>query len=82
MLILSRKVGQSIVISDVIEITITEVKGDQVRIGINAPREVTIRRKEVLAQVREQNIQAASTSEVSMEVLNELIQGSSESDNK
>ena len=48
MLVLSRKVGQSIVIGDGIEITVVELRGDQVRLGIHAPREVPVNRKEVL----------------------------------
>jgi carbon storage regulator len=47
-LILSRKPGQSIVIGGIIEITIAEVRGDQVRLGITAPRKVPVFRKEVL----------------------------------
>lgn len=58
MLILSRKVGQSLYIGDGIEITITELSGDKVKIGINAPKEVQILRKE-LRQTVEQNQQAA-----------------------
>ncbi|MBW3623907.1 MAG: carbon storage regulator [Armatimonadetes bacterium] len=49
MLILSRKPGQSIIIGGIIEITVAEVRGDQVRLGITAPRSVPIFRTEVLA---------------------------------
>jgi carbon storage regulator len=59
MLILSRKVGQSIIINDDIEIVVTEVRGDNVRLGIAAPKTVPVRRKEVLEQVRRQNVEAA-----------------------
>jgi carbon storage regulator CsrA len=49
-LILSRKPGQSIVIGGIIEITVAEVRGDQVRLGITAPRSVPVFRTEVLLQ--------------------------------
>ncbi len=47
MLVLGRKVGESIIIGDNIELTITEISGDRVKIGIEAPAEVTIYRKEL-----------------------------------
>src|SRR5579872_5307283 len=50
MLVLSRKVGQTIVIGDGIEITVVDMRGDQVRIGIDAPRNVPVNRKEILAR--------------------------------
>lgn len=50
MLVLARKVGQSIMIADNIEVLVIEVRGDQVRIGIDAPRGIPIFRKELLKQ--------------------------------
>ncbi|NLM27969.1 MAG: carbon storage regulator CsrA, partial [Clostridiaceae bacterium] len=47
MLVLSRKKGQSIMIGNDIEISIVEIQGEQVRLGISAPREVSVHRKEV-----------------------------------
>lgn len=55
MLVLARKVGQQIVISDDIEVTVLEVRGDQVRLGINAPRSVPVHRSELLKQAAEQD---------------------------
>ena len=58
MLALSRKKNEAIVIDNNIEITILEVKGDQVKIGINAPKEVPVYRKEVYMQIQESNKEA------------------------
>jgi carbon storage regulator len=63
MLVLARKVGQSIVINDDIEITVIEVRGDQVRLGINAPKSVPVHRKELFEQIRAENLKAAAEAE-------------------
>ncbi len=55
MLILSRKPTQKILISDDIEITIVEVKGEQVKIGINAPSSVKVFREEVYREIQQEN---------------------------
>ncbi len=62
MLALSRKKNEAIIINNNIEITVLEVKGDQVKIGIAAPKEVPIYRKEVYVQIQEANKAAADTS--------------------
>ncbi len=59
MLVLTRKLNQSIVIGDDIEIVVLEVRGEQVRIGIKAPKNVAVHRKEVYEQIREENISAS-----------------------
>ena len=64
MLVLARKVGQSIVISDNIELLVIEVRGDQVRLGIEAPRSIPVHRKELLEQIRAQNVEAAAGADV------------------
>ncbi len=61
MLVLTRKPDQSIMVGSEIEITILEVRGEQVRVGIRAPREVSIYRKEVFEQIREANVRANET---------------------
>lgn len=58
MLALSRKQGESIVVGNDIEITILEFKGDQVKIGINAPKSVPVYRKELYVQITDANKEA------------------------
>jgi len=60
MLALSRKKNEAIVINNNVEVTILEVKGDQVKLGITAPREVPIYRKEVYVQIQEANREAVN----------------------
>ena len=62
MLVLTRKPDQSIIIGSDIEITVLEVRGEQVRLGIRAPRTVTVHRKEVFEQIRQENIEAKNSS--------------------
>ena len=71
MLALSRKLNESIIIGNEIEITVLEVKGDQVKIGINAPKSVPIYRKEIYLQIKESN-QEAVKSATSDEALKKL----------
>ncbi len=61
MLALSRKKNEALVIDNKIEVTILEIKGDQVKIGIAAPKEVPIYRKEVYLQIQEANKLALET---------------------
>ena len=61
MLALSRKKNEALVIDNKIEVTILEIKGDQVKVGISAPREVPIYRKEVYLQIQEANKQSLET---------------------
>ena len=58
MLALSRKRDESLVIDNNIEVTILDIRGDQVKIGISAPKEIPIYRKEVYLQIQEANKQA------------------------
>ncbi len=58
MLALSRRTGESIVVDNDVEITILEIKGDQVKLGIKAPKSVPIYRKEIFAQIQEENMNA------------------------
>jgi len=69
MLVLTRKRNQSIVVNDNIELTIIDIQGDQVRVGINAPKDVKVFRKEVYIEMTEENQRASN---VQMDALNML----------
>ena len=58
MLALTRKKGESLVLNNNIEITVLEIRGDQIKIGIQAPKEVPIYRKEVYVQIQKENEEA------------------------
>lgn len=60
MLVLSRKKGESIVINENISISVIDVQGDQVKLGINAPREVPIYRQEIYEEIMAENVRAAA----------------------
>lgn len=81
MLILSRKRGQSIIINNNIEIIVTGIEGDQVKIGIVAPLEMNIIRKEVLDDVRSINQKSIST-EGDMQFLKEWVKRTKENEKK
>ena len=57
MLVLSRQKDESIIIGDDIEITIVDVRGDKVRLGINAPRSISVHRKEVYEAIQREKAQ-------------------------
>jgi carbon storage regulator len=71
MLVLTRRPGESIVVGQNIIITVIEIKGGQVRIGIDAPREVQVHREEVYEQVRQENIAAIASSEEAKKALSD-----------
>lgn len=73
MLALARKINQSIIIGNDIEVTLLEIKGDQIKIGINAPKSVPIYRKEIYEQIQAENKKAAQT-QVDVEILKNLFQ--------
>ena len=60
MLALSRKINESIMIGHDIEVTVLEIKGEQVKLGINAPKSVPLYRKEIYVQIQEANKEAVS----------------------
>ncbi|MBO0769420.1 MAG: carbon storage regulator CsrA [Solirubrobacterales bacterium] len=68
MLVLTRKSNQSIMIGDDIEVSVLAIMGEKVRIGIQAPRDVPVFRKEVYLEIQDERAAAAATSDVREEV--------------
>lgn len=60
MLVLSRQKGESIIIGDDVEVVIVDVRGDKVRLGINAPRAVSVHRKEIYEVIQREKAQESS----------------------
>jgi len=73
MLILARRIGESIMIGDQVEISVVDIKGDQVKLGINAPTQVKVYRKEVYAAIQEENRAAAAAAPESLPRLEGLL---------
>jgi len=61
MLVLTRKIGQSIVIGDDVEVVVLEVRGEQVRVGIRAPKDVSVHRKEIYEQIYPESTSSESS---------------------
>jgi carbon storage regulator len=80
MLVLSRRVGESVAIGDDVIVTVLDVRGDVVRVGIDAPRSVAVHRAELLEQLQSSNQQAASPSEESVRSLSEALKDRSQKD--
>ena len=77
MLVLTRRLNQSIKIGDDIEITVIEVRGDQVRLGVSAPRDVSVHRKEIYLQIQQENVNAAATTDqaAALDSVSEILAG-------
>ncbi len=74
MLVLTRKLGESIAIDDHIKIVVVQIKGKQVRLGIQAPKETKIHREEVYTAIQEQN-QEAVKAPASMAQVSKILKG-------
>lgn len=72
MLVLSRRVGERLMIGDDIVITIIDVRSDGVRIGIDAPRNVRVNRAEIVEAVRQANTEAAAADDATVDALRAL----------
>lgn len=72
MLILTRKLGESITIGDDIKIQVLEIKGKQVRLGIQAPKKFSIHREEIYKRIQDENRLAAQQSPLSFKTLTDI----------
>jgi len=66
LLILTRKIGEGIILGDDIRIAILEIRGKQIRIGIEAPANVVVLREEIYQRIQEENLQAAGVRDVDL----------------
>ncbi|GGD92211.1 carbon storage regulator CsrA [Paenibacillus nasutitermitis] len=76
MLVLSRKKGESVIIDGQIEVTVLGVEGDTIRLGIAAPKDIDIFRKEVFLSIQESNREAAAPAPGQLEALMKRLRGS------
>ncbi|MEW6386760.1 MAG: carbon storage regulator CsrA [Thermodesulfobacteriota bacterium] len=72
MLILTRKSGEGLFIGDEIRVTVLEIRGKQIRLGIEAPAHVVVLREEIYRRVQEQNLQAAGVKEVDLQEIAQI----------
>ncbi len=71
MLVLARKINESIMIGDEIEIVVIDIKGDQIKLGIKAPRRIAVHRKEIYLEIQSENI-AAMRSDLNKNTLKDI----------
>jgi carbon storage regulator len=62
MLVLTRKLNESIMIGDEVEVTVVDIKGDAIKLGIDAPKDIKVHRKEIYLAIQHENIDAAKAS--------------------
>jgi carbon storage regulator len=73
MLVLTRRAGESVMIGDNVIITVLEARGDVIRLGIEAPREVQVHREEVYRELQAANREAASPSQDAVEAVTKMM---------
>ena len=78
MLVLTRRAGESVMIGDDVVITVLDVRGDVVRLGIKAPRSIQVHREEVYKELQRVNRESASPSDVAVRALSKLLRSEPE----
>ncbi len=73
MLVLTRKIGESIQINEDVKITVIDIKGKNIRLGIEAPKDTKIYREEVFLKIKEENKSAATSTEFDLTKVSELV---------
>jgi len=73
MLILTRKQGESVAIGDDIQVTVVEIQGKQVKLGVKAPREIAVHRQEIYEKIQQENIRAAQISQADLDRLKDAM---------
>jgi carbon storage regulator len=73
MLVLTRRAGESVVIGDDVVITVLQTRGDVIRLGIEAPRDVQVHREEIWRELQAANREAASPTDEAVRVVNEMM---------
>ena len=72
MLVLARKLNESIMIGDDIEIVVIDIKGDQIKLGVKAPKSITVHRKEIYLEIQDQNLEASNSDPTKLKNLSNL----------
>jgi carbon storage regulator len=80
MLVLTRRAGESVMIGDTVTITVLEARGDVIRLGIQAPRDVQVHREEVYRELQAANREAASPTEDAVQAVTQMLRSPEESD--
>ena len=73
MLVLTRRIGESIKINEDVKITVIDIKGKNIRLGIEAPRETKIYREEVFLRIKQENRSAATPADIDMGKISQLM---------
>ena len=73
MLVLTRKIGESIKINEDVKITVIDIKGKNIRLGIEAPKETKIYREEVFLRIKQENRSAATSEGIDLEKISQLV---------
>jgi carbon storage regulator len=82
MLILTRKQGESVAIGDDIQVTVVEIQGKQVKLGVQAPREVSVHRQEIYEKIQQENIRASQVDDFDLSDLKNAADGQNADEGK